>query len=608
MLEDTNFSKEDFARSNWQKIISPPDIKTISDISSAFSSAAKLASENGDRQLYKIYLLLHAVSKLWLRPEEIDQPFAAEYKGANGLRSIDIIDFSDSHINQLIEIFNDIENPELRARIGDVIWTYKHSGNYAFAEAAVDAYLKASEDLLLTDVYYYGTDRIIRAIHLGASLGKNSNKFKEAVLKIEELIVRHSPAFPPFIGRLLDLLFVYREGDAPKYALLSQDFAEHHQRQGEWHLARAHWNAAARWHRLCDHADAEKDCHLKEVDCYVNESEDTLKRPSGMQHAIAARHLQSAIELLRKIPGTEICQKELHRQMLALQLESRNEMGKISQKVDLTPIVEKAILCVQGKSFQEGLFSLCMMASSPKVKKIQEMVKEMASDTPLLFWIPFDVVNDKGRTIGRRDSLFTGTARDISTANLAEMHRWASYEQHMWAEVINAARLQLLQEHTPEFKDFLDLVSNNPFVPLDREIIFSRGFLAGMQGDFLVSIHLLLPQVENSLRFLLNRQGIITSSLNSEGIQEEFDLNVLLGMSELNQIFDEDLIFDLQCNLTSRFGSNYRNLMAHGLLDQQDFLSNSAVYIWWLLLRICCLLHIIAQNEGGNEDATIENE
>jgi hypothetical protein len=163
--------------------------------------------------------------------------------------------------------------------------------------------------------------------------------------------------------------------------------------------------------------------------------------------------------------------------------------------------------------------------------------------------------------------------------------------------VVNNACVQILFDHSPSLKDFLELSSNNPFVPPGREIIYARGLLAGLQGDFLEALHLLIPQIENSLRYLLNRQGVVTSGLDAEGIQEEYDLNVLLGMHELEQILGEDLVFDLQGTLISRFGSNFRNLMAHGLLEQQAFYSHPAIYIWWLLLRICCLPHIVAQHD-----------
>jgi len=603
MLEEMSFSRDDFVHSNWRDVIAKAEKRTCVSYSDLFIEASKKAREDGDVTRAQIFVLLHAVSFLWLRPEEHHQPFAPIWQGIDGSRSIDISDFAETHVSLLKEIFGQIDDPELQSRIGDVIWTCEHRGNFQFAEAAVDAYLQAGEGFLLSEDYFLGVERLTRAIHLAASLGKNSRKFDDVIARIETLIYEHAPARSPFVGHLLDLLYEYRKGDFNKNALIAEAFAEFHQERREWHLARVHWNAAARWHHLIEHPEAERTCLLKEAECYLFEAEDSLKNSQGMRQSIAARHMQSAIEALRKIPGTEDRQRELHIQMLELQANSRDELGSISQELDLTPHVEKAILAVKDKSFQEALFTLCLLGSSPRIQGLREVVERMASEHPLLFWISMNVLNERGRVVGRRDSMFSGTPEEIEAAKIAEMHRWAHYEQDALGIVVNGARLHLLLEHTAGLRDFLELTTNNPFVPPGREWIFARGYQAGFQGDFLVAVHLLVPQVESSLRYLLNRQGIITSSLTSEGIQEEFDLNVLLEMPELKQILGDDLLFDLQGTLISRFGSNFRNLMTHGLLEQQAFYTYPAIYIWWLLLRICCLPLIIAQRKEDNKDA-----
>jgi hypothetical protein len=604
MLDGVNFTREDLIRSRWRDIIASCDKNTCSEYSRAFIEAARTAEDSGNNTLYQVYSLLHAVSGLWLKPEEKFQPFAPLYIRADGARTVDISDFSDSHIDILIDIFAEIDDPELRARIGDVIWTNRHIGNFRFAEASVDAYMLVGEELLTPVDYIYGIERWTRAIHLAASLGRNSKKFSEVVIKIEALIEQHSPTFQPFVGRLLELLYEYRQGNSEANASVAEAFAEYYQQRGEWHFSRAYWNAAARWHRLSSQFEAEQGCLLKEAECYVSESDDSLKHSSGMQHSIAARHLQSAIEALRRIPGTDSRRMELHRRMLELQSNSRGELERITKEVDLTPIVEKSILSVRGKSFCEAVFALCVIGSSPNLKRLRGLVDKIAKEAPLQFILTMDIINDNGRIVGRRDSMYYGTPDEVEAATQAEMQRLAHIEQNMLAMVIDATRIQIIQGQTPGIRDLMELTTNNQFIPPGREVIFARGYLAGLQGDFLESLSLLVPQVENSIRYLLNQQGIITSSLSSEGIQEEFDLNILLEMPESKDIFGEDLLFDLKCNLTSRFGSNFRNLMAHGLLDHQDFYSYTAVYIWWLLLRICCIPLIIAKQQEESKDAT----
>jgi hypothetical protein len=49
------------------------------------------------------------------------------------------------------------------------------------------------------------------------------------------------------------------------------------------------------------------------------------------------------------------------------------------------------------------------------------------------------------------------------------------------------------------------------------------------------------------------------------------------------------LIYELQSLLVARLGANFRNLVAHGLLSADAFESETALYLWWLLLRLIAL-------------------
>src|ERR1700730_5973236 len=84
----------------------------------------------------------------------------------------------------------------------------------------------------------------------------------------------------------------------------------------------------------------------------------------------------------------------------------------------------------------------------------------------------------------------------------------------------------------------------------------------------------------------LNAKGVVTSSINGDGIQQEFDLNRLLYMPEVDSLLGEDLCFALRVVMTERYGYNMRNEMAHGMLMPGFFFSEPAVYAWWLVFRI----------------------
>ncbi len=169
------------------------------------------------------------------------------------------------------------------------------------------------------------------------------------------------------------------------------------------------------------------------------------------------------------------------------------------------------------------------------------------------------------------------------------------YQRSIATTIIEPARKQINLEHSVQLKDFLPIVENNPFVPPERVHLFAKGLYAGLTGDFYTSTHILIPQIENSIRYLLERKGVVTSGYDAQGIQKEYNLNKILDRPEIKDIFDEDTLFDLRGLLVEHSRSNLRNLMAHGLLDDEAFSHPLMSYLWWVTLRRCCSLFTYKQ-------------
>lgn len=154
-------------------------------------------------------------------------------------------------------------------------------------------------------------------------------------------------------------------------------------------------------------------------------------------------------------------------------------------------------------------------------------------------------------------------------------------------------------------QDFLPFLINNPLVSPGREYIIAQGLHAGLNYDFVTSTHLLIPQIEESLRYILIRFKIATASFDDNGIQNELNLNQFLKDEKfagpLKKVFGEDFIFDLRGLLVERFSSNLRNDMAHGLIDYRSLFTVSPIYFWWLALRFYVVLHICILKADNNE-------
>lgn len=263
---------------------------------------------------------------------------------------------------------------------------------------------------------------------------------------------------------------------------------------------------------------------------------------------------------------------------------------------------------VRGKTIHDALFTLALMSRSPKVSELRKDAEQSVKDSPIQHIFQRMIINPMGKVAEKKPSAISDDASEFETAIRAEMFKNAmAYHQQGSAYCfIEPAKEQINLEHNVRVDDFLPIVTNNPIVPPGRENIYAKGLHAGLMGNFLEAAHLLIPQIENSLRYVLSQNGVITSKFDADGIQDEYDLNAILCdpkiASELEKAFGEDIVFDLRGLLVERFGSNLRNLLSHGLIDYDGFFSPRISYLWWLTLRLCCLPLLLA-NAGQNESA-----
>jgi hypothetical protein len=364
-----------------------------------------------------------------------------------------------------------------------------------------------------------------------------------------------------------------------------------------WILAEQYWSIAAAWFAE-QNAEKERDARMRAAETHVKQSEEALSKRDPPDYFVASIFLRKAIIALRRIPRTMERIEELHKKLLQYEEESsRAETGSVS--IEISPEIQESIERdmerakerVKGKKTHEALFALAFLARSPDVPTLRKTAEAAMKDYPLSFLFPRVVLSDTGKVVA---SATGGNDSSYEEAKLlAQMFTQAQLEQQYRVTcIIEPARRQIIQEHTVRVEDVRPLVMNNPFIPPGREYIFARGLYSGLIGDFLVSTHLLIPQLEHSIRRLLYQSGAIASTLEDRGIEHERDLNRTLYepfADKLRELLGENLVFDLRGLLVEDVGSNLRNALAHGLIDSNSFFSKKLSYVWWITLHLCCL-------------------
>jgi hypothetical protein len=253
------------------------------------------------------------------------------------------------------------------------------------------------------------------------------------------------------------------------------------------------------------------------------------------------------------------------------------------------------------EALNEALAALAALCVPQSVTGLREEAVRHRERSP--FFALFPVTRLSGRTGAVVDPPPANDDEGREAAIRSAMFDAAATEQRFRGEgMIVPALRQIRSEHAARLDDFMEIAEASWFVPRCREGIFARGLYAGYNLELVESTHLLIPQVENSVRAILEHRGVITSGFDRADRQNEFDLNRTLAMPELVQVFGEDLVFNLRGLLVERSGSNLRNEMAHGLIDEAGFMTGVAIYLWGAVLRLCVLSCRVATDDPDMVD------
>jgi len=609
-LSDISMTIEDFERCNWQEAITKCEKKACGYYTTQLVRKAREAEEAGDFKAQGVFTLLANICSFEMNLESKETPFECRSRSGT-IRTAIPDDITDEQLALLAELIPSIRDAEMRARIADVLWV--RNRDYLMAECAVKAYLKSSETLEKIGYWPPISKRLERAMQLALYL--NEPLLTEVVTHIEGLleicdddlsqiqplgvmnVIRRNRKKLKRVGKL----------SASDYAELADRAAFRAEKLERWTLAEQYLSLAASWYATQNNTKKEFDTKMRIAETYVRRSEEALTKRNPPSYFAALVFHRNAISVLRQIPGTEERVAQLHKQLLGYGERSRAEVHPISINIDqevqesINRDMERAAERVRGKTIQDALSELAIMVNPPAVRALRKTAQDAMNEHPLASLSSNIMLNDSGKVIhtSPRDS------DDKEATMRAEMFTHANMLQQLnVVRVIEPARRQILEEHAVRTKDLCGLVLNNPFVPSGREYIFAKGLYAGLIGDFLVSSHLLIPQLENSIRVLLEKSGEITSTLDDRGIQQERDLNKTLYDSyatTLKEILGEDLVFDLRGLLVEKKGANLRNDVAHGLINLNSFSSDHPschLYMWWLTLHLCCILLLNADQHN----------
>lgn len=271
-----------------------------------------------------------------------------------------------------------------------------------------------------------------------------------------------------------------------------------------------------------------------------------------------------------------------------------------AEPIDLTSLRAEAAKVTSVDDTMDALATWFARVPLDEFDDARESVIQQAADHPLLHLFPRATMDTDGRKIH----------------SVSSDRQRLGVPENVWATMMESflLRVQILAEgyigpglrdlstsRRLTIGDFEVLAGASPFVPAKLVTLYARALHHGYYDRLPEALHLLAPLTEACVRANLHRAGIETRNIRGDDTEIEPGLSALMELDGVEKALSVDLAWNIRALYCGPLGSNLRNRVAHGLLDEGEASGPSALFAWWLAFRLAFvpyynLLHRTAED------------
>ncbi|KAB8033609.1 DUF4209 domain-containing protein [Fluviispira multicolorata] len=549
-----------------------------------FKDAEKLKN-NGKIIISENVALLAHIMGMTLDAKDRKNPFKPFFK-TNISRSFSMDDLVEKLLNVLKEALSLIQNPIIRSRILDILWIRVRPKNVSLAIDAIDEYIKSSiaQRNINPELIFKSSHYLRRAIIICKMISNNNLEAKildEIIYCMKLEIPEPNNYEREFFFELLPLCI--KETDYQFWKDKGSDFISQSISQNNFEKARKYSHYLKELAIFAKNKSDIKFYKNKETELYVQEAY-TMKC-LGADSMILRSLYNKAIETCRQTEGQADKAKELHKELIEIQKSASSNTSKIEHTIDLKPCLNIILKNIKDANLIDVIKEISNIAIPMKKSDLYNNAFELANAHPLSNLITKVIIGENGKQLVTHPGI-GGTDEQQEVAIKYKASEYFQYYVNIYGNIIALILKEIDYSIEQIDQEIEKLIYPNLFIPLTKKYQFKRGLIAGFNADWITSNAILVPLLENSLRYIMTQSGKNMNIINDEGNQKEKDFNVFVFSSDFKEIFGEDLQFQLQSLFTS-LGLNIRNNLAHGLMTDSEALSMSAPYIWALTLHLC---------------------
>ncbi len=348
--------------------------------------------------------------------------------------------------------------------------------------------------------------------------------------------------------------------------------------------ARAALDLAAQLHEQGGDAGSRRRCQLKAIE-HILAMRGQVSGPGAEAHWV-----QTALFALRHVRGTEVRRRELRRELRDLQEDSLGEMGRFSVPLDVGDERHRVLRDFDAMDFPTAMRELACLSRSRPIEDLRRDALKSREDSPLSTMMGSSYLDVDGKSAAQVGAAPTVEEPDDEWFK-ATINKHEGIRRHIIVVGrFEPARLSITGRFAISERHLLPIVLQSPFVREDQAGLMSLGFTRLLQGDYRSAAHLLVPQLEPSLRYVLWLAGHDPAIEFDDMTEEDVGLTALLGRlrPQLEECIPAEVMQEVELLFHHRPGSALRHAVAHGLLGTGGCFSIDAIYACWLLYQLTC--------------------
>ncbi len=476
------------------------------------------------------------------------------------------------------------KHPILKARYADLVWDFSRqvtgkTGDPDMARIAIGAYIDVAQK------HFYKHDfelsgKLKRALSLALSIndGVLIQKVKETIIATEAHIAEK--------GNLKNLGFSYDLLIEQSCVSLTES------EKNEIIASLERWLATvsnvsnqelfdpfaaeeaairlAKYYRKINSHGKMQEALLK----YGNAFLETAKTASAL---VASTWLQKVYATYRQFSLMKEAD-EIAVQLRKIGAKSKDEMKEITGEMSIQKEQMDAFIAALTEGELASVLSRIASYFIPDKDKVANQVKDLSKKVVLQFLMTQEIQDHKGQPVAKIGPLH----EDLDGHIVVQMAQNMSIETVFLRPAIE----KMKSKFNITAKDITDFIYKSPVFDLEKLPIVESGMKAFFEGNHIVAAHLLIPQLEDALRSIVEiAGGAIYKPGRSGGLLLK-TLDEILRDDIVIQILGENISFYLRVLLTDQRGWNLRNTVCHGISPAGSFDSNMTERVFHALILL----------------------